>query len=622
MNKIMNTFLEEKTNKINKKDWIIIGIMVFIYGLLSFYRLGDLNVPKTYKTFDSNNDSEIIELNNQTYIYKMRYYTGNNVGKLEVYSSLDGNEYEFVKELSIKSVFTWQDLYINKEAKYIKFSVVDNNSTLGDVQFYDYKNEKINGIIDENNPLLDEIDLVPDEKSFMNSTYFDEIYYARSAYEYVHGIDSYEWTHPPLGKLLIAIPILLFGFSPFTYRLMGNLVGILLIPVMYVLAKKLFKGRKWAILGASLMMFDCFHFSHTRIALIDGIQILFVLLSILFMKMYMDLGKKSQLKKKSKYLLLSGTFIGCAIATKWNALYVGLGLAIVFVSHLLKEYDIKLLKLFKKNISTELVLKYISIFILIPYILYFLCIFFLDKFHLIFILIYYLLSILWLFGKWIKHLFKDSYLFKLFIVCVISFILIPIVIYILSYILFPKINYYDGTLTGIIDMSKKMYDYHSNLVATHPFSSEWYQWPIMYKPVWLYTGSLANGTKMTIVDIGNPMIWWGGIIAFIYLIIDAIKNKSTISRFLLIFILTSFVPYIFVSRLMFMYHFFITLPFIMLGIVAFIKYLTEKTKSNKIYFYYLAVVIITFIIFYPVVSGLPISDDYINSLKWLPEWIF
>ena len=126
--------------------------------------------------------------------------------------------------------------------------------------------------------------------------------------------------------------------------------------------------------------------------------------------------------------------------------------------------------------------------------------------------------------------------------------------------------------------------------------------------------------RETIVDIGNPFIWWFGIVSFIYLVISTFKKNSN-SKFILIFILASFVPYIFIGRIMFMYHYFITLPFIMLGIVAFIKWLSEK-YSKRVYFVYISLVIIGFMVFYPVVSGMNISEDYINALKWFSSWYF
>ena len=476
--------------------------------------------------------------------------------------------------------------------------------------------------IDKNHPMLDETDLVPETKSYMNSLYFDEIYHARSAYEYVNGIDCFEWSHPPLGKLIMAFPLLIFGYSPFTVRLMGNLAGILLIPVMYILCKKIFKNRLYALLGALLMMFDNMHFAHTRIALVDSFEVLFILLSVLFMVDYLSTKKTDNFKKKAKYLLLSGTFIGCAIATKWNAGYAAIGLAIVFFFHLAKEYDFSFKKFIKKYINLNNILKYSFGFIVIPACLYYLFFLYFNKsFAGVLLMIYLIVIITLLLFIFANHLIKDKYLGKLFLVCVISFILIPVIIYVLSYVLFPNVAYYDKTLAGILDQTKLMYDYHSGLDATHPFSSTWYEWPIMYKPVWIYSGDVINNTRETIVDIGNPAIWWFGIVSFVYLVISVFK-KNKENLFILIFILSTLIPYIFIGRIMFMYHYFIVLPFIMMGIVSFVKWLTEKYKTNKVYWLYVAIVIILFFVFYPVTSGMRVAEDYIESLKWFSSWWF
>ena len=611
---------EKSTKKLNKIDWLIMGIMVLLYGILSFIRLGDTKVPSTFYSFSTDNDA-IVTLKENSFVSKLRFYPGNGLGDLKVSSSIDGKDYQDVITIDIGSVFCWNDIDIGKYAKYIKLSSTSDEVKIGEIALYGTENKLIPLLNDS--LLTDESELVPDELSFMNSTYFDEIYYARSAYEYANGMDAYEWSHPPLGKLLITIPVAIFGFSPFTYRLMGNIFGILLIPLMYILAKKLFKDRKWAILGGLIMMFDCFHFAHTRIALVDGFQIFFILLSVLFMKEYLDLNKKDLFKKKAKYLLLSGTFIGCAIATKWNAFYPALGLAIVFFVHLFKENEFNAIKLLKSKVNKKNILKCLCILGVIPLALYYLTYLIINSnVSKTIIIVYYAIITLIILVILSILLFKDKKLFKLFCICVISFIVIPVIIYILSYILFPTLSYYDGTLKGIIDINKMMYDYHSNLVATHPFSSSWYEWPMMIKPVWFYTGNTLDGLRMTITDIGNPVIWWFGIISFIYLLISSFKNKEKNNIFLLIFILSSYVPYVFIGRLMFMYHYFITLPFIMLGIVSFVKYITEKTGNNKVYYSYIVLMIIMFIIFYPIISATPISDSYINSLKWLKGWFF
>ena len=77
--------------------------------------------------------------------------------------------------------------------------------------------------------------------------------------QYVHNLKITEWTHPPLGKLIQAIPIKITNkMTPFHYRLMSNISGILLIIVMYQFGKFIFQKRRYAIISALLMIFDIF----------------------------------------------------------------------------------------------------------------------------------------------------------------------------------------------------------------------------------------------------------------------------------------------------------------------------------------------------------------------------
>ena len=75
-------------------------------------------------------------------------------------------------------------------------------------------------------------------------------------------------------------------------------------------------------------------------------------------------------------------------------------------------------------------------------------------------------------------------------------------------------------------LQQRMYKYHAELKATHPYSSPWYLWPLDIKPVWYYKGIVPKGVTATIVAIGNPIIWWSGIAAFIWLIKEAVLHRK------------------------------------------------------------------------------------------------
>lgn len=560
------SYLRDDSRKLGKIDWIIIGIFVVFYAIVSFTNLGTLENPQTFYKFSSIGEEAGIQLEkNAEQISKIRIYSGNEVGSYDIFASNDGEDYQFLSTIEQTMSFSWSDFSLDSSFKYLKIVSKDAESYIGEIQLYNQYGEKVKAIAsdDQSEVLLDEASSVPATISYLNSSYFDEIYFARSAYEYIHGIPTNEWVHPPLGKLIMTLPILLFGMNTFAYRLMGNIAGILMIPVIYALAKNIFKNRKWAILAGILMTFDCFHFAQTRMGTVDSFLVLFIMLSALFMYKYIVMDKKDKLKCKLLNLFLSGLFIGCAIATKWTGLYAGLALAIIFFGNMIYQN----VKKPKKD--------------------------------------------------------KDKDIVKILLACILFFVIIPIVIYVLSYLLFPTIypNKVEG-ISGLIEQTKNMYEYHSKLTATHDFSSAWYSWPVMYKPVWYYVGYPGGDIVSTIVGIGNPAIWWFGIVGALFTLVMSILKRKREYLFITVFILCSWLPYLFIGRCMFMYHYFPTLPFVMLAIVALVKFITQKLRSNSFYLGYVIVVVVLFVLFYPVISGMLTSTDYVNSLKWLDSWIF
>lgn len=562
--KTIKSWLRDNSRKLGKVDWLIIGIMVVVYSIISFINLGSFTNPQTFLEFQYSGEEASFTLAEAKEISHIRMYSGPEVGSYDIFISSDGNNYEQATTVTQNSVFAWNDFQIDKSFQYLKIISKNEGSYVGEIQLYDNYGNKVELTAESETAklLIDEKDTVPATISYLNSTYFDEIYFARSAYEYIHGIPTVEWVHPPLGKLIMAIPVLLFGMSTFAYRLMGNIAGILMIPVIYSLAKNIFKNRKWAILAGLLMMFDCFHFAQTRMGTVDSFLVLFIMLSALFMYKYIVLENDAKLKTKLGNLFLSGLFIGCAIATKWTGLYAGLALAIVFFANMIY-----------RNVG--------------------------------------------------KHKEKDKDLGKIILACFVFFVGIPLLIYVLSYLLFPVV--YPGKvegISGLIKQTQDMYTYHSTLEATHPFTSEWYTWPAMIKPVWYYVGYFGGDMKGTIVGIGNPAIWWFGIIASIFVLIMALLRRKREDWFILVFILATWLPYVFIGRIMFMYHYFPTLPFIMLAIVALIKFITEKIRNNSVCLFYVGVVILLFTYFYPVISGMITSDKYIETIRWLSTWYF
>ena len=535
---------------------ILIAILI-IYTVLSFHNLGSTKNPQTMKKFDVN-EMSYLHFNTNVGIDKVRVYVGNDISDIDIYlMEKKDSEYAYYLDhnFDYTSVFTWQEFEITGTGNYsyIGIASYDYNNVIGEIVALDKYGNVIDLIADDSKDkeLVDESNMNPDKISYMNSTYFDEIYHARTAYEQLNNVNPFESVHPPLGKIIISIPVALFGMTPFAFRLMGNIAGILMILIMYFIGKEIFKSEWFGLVSASIMALDGMHFVQTRIATVDSFLVLFCMISFLFMIK----------KKKLLYLLLSGLFIGMGIATKWTALFVGLGLAIIFFVHLIYN-SIKDKKISKDNIITV-------------------CF------------------------------------------CVLFFIIIPAIIYWLAYIPLYKID--DCTvkdLKSLVEYTKGMYEYHSKLNAEHPFTSEWYTWPILKVPMWYYVNYLPNNMISTISCMGNPFIWWLGIgttvISLLYMIIK--RNKE--AALFIVMIVTTWLPYLFIGRVMFIYHYFITLPFVMLSIVFVLKKIEEKLHIKYISIIVLFVFLFGFVYFFPVYSGKEVSMDYIEQTKWFDTWIY
>ena len=550
MKKIKKFFNEE--SKFNIKDLFVLSIIIIFYTILSFINLGTNTSPQTF--YDINALGIKITLDKQEFVNQIVFYSGENSGDYNFEISTDDKNYSNNIILNADGCFKWKKGNVSSYAKYIRLIPRDGNTlSLGELSLYDNSGNKIpikiTSMGKEVYTLSDEASAYPKSISFKNSTYFDEVYFARSAYDYNEGKKVYEWTHPPLGKLIQATPVLLTdNFSPFNYRIMGNIAGILMIIVMYLFGKALFKKRKYATIAALLMTFDNFHFVQTRIGTVDSFLVLFILLSFYFMFLY--------IKKDGKlwHFILSGIFIGCAIATKWTALFGGIALAIIYIIYKFKT---------KK--------------------------------------------------KWIPFIWHG----------LAFFILVPTLIYFGTYMIVPNMNGLENNnIKSVVKMNKNMYEYHSNVKDDHLFSSKWYTWPVNYKPVWYYTKDVDSSHSQSIVAIGNIVIWWPAIIAFFVLPYFIVKKKNMKSLFLLITILSLYLPFMFIDRVMFLYHYFIVLPFMMLALVNLLYQLNKTSKRDYLILLYMVLVVICFIVYYPVSSGMTISNDYVEATKLLKSWIY
>ena len=142
---------------------------------------------------------------------------------------------------------------------------------------------------------------------------WDEVYFVKFAQKMLLG-EAYFNNHPPFGTLIIAFGILVFGDNPIGWRGMQVIAGVLLVPLSYLLGKKLFSHKYAGLLSAFFVSFESIYLTYSRIGLIDIFLIFFTVLSLL---LFLHAIEKSSFKNPL-FFILCGITSGLAIAVKWT----------------------------------------------------------------------------------------------------------------------------------------------------------------------------------------------------------------------------------------------------------------------------------------------------------------
>ena len=83
----------------------------------------------------------------------------------------------------------------------------------------------------------------------------------------------------------------------------------------------------------------------------------------------------------------------------------------------------------------------------------------------------------------------------------------------------------------------------------------------------------------------------------------------------------SWLPYVFIGRATYIYHFYLSVPLLCLAITYFINKYWNTREGKIAAIAIFAGTVALFVLFYPVISGAPVSTSYIHTyLKWFPSW--
>lgn len=554
-------------SRLTARDFFWMAVFTLIFGICIFYRLGSLHTPETFETIKVGEVGEneiVLQFDGEQPISEISVYLGYK-GKREISFSVydrSTDTWEIVKSrYSVESAFCWNNVGIDRTVSSLGMVLMEDEAQIMEIVCLDDAGEPVLPANAADYPrLFDEQELFVREPTYYDETMFDEVYHGRTAYEFLHGLSIYENTHPPLGKSIISIGIALFGMNPFGWRFMCALFGTLLIPLMYLFARKMFCRTDIACLTTVLLGTAFMNTTLSRIATIDILVAFFSICMFFCMYGYIQaLSENKPMRQQRFWLLFGGISMGLAVAIKWTGVYAAAGIAVLFFSFLLEHIGgIKGIK---------------------------------------------------------EH---GSFLVKTGLWCVLCFIVIPFGIYTLSYLPFVKAYPDKGLFGHMIANAGLMLSYHSSCVFDHPYSSEWYQWLYGSKPLADSRVYFADGIVSVVMTFLNPLLAVGGLIALFHQLYLWKKEHCRRALYLIIAYAVMLLPWLFIHRTVFIYQYFISSLILVLMIGNSVS-VSRHGKRNILVLSGIGIAL--YVLYYPVLTGQSIRVDFVNQvLEVLSDW--
>ncbi|BAY26643.1 glycosyl transferase family protein [Calothrix sp. NIES-2100] len=457
-----------------------------------------------------------------------------------------------------------------------------------------------------------------------NTLVFDEVYFAKFGNNYLTHTPFFN-AHPPLSQYIIGIGIWLGKHVPFWQQPVNGLAGSLLSPWSYrwvnaltgsfiplvvaAVAYQISHRRSFALLAGFFTACDGIFLVESRYALNNIYIVIFGLLGHWFLLLSLE----NQKQRRALWLIAAGISFGASVGTKWNGLWFLLGAYLIWLTawlvRLLHSYQNKqaidaekapklqtpLQKLTQLNI-----LQMGSYLGIIPALIYSLI--------------------------WIPHLQLDK-----------------------SY--------------GFIEVHRQILNFHlhmgGNTPDVHPYCAAWYKWPLMTRPMAYYYQTARDFTDplpimgpnlppadgQVIYDVhamGNPFLWWTGMAAMLFLVGWLLSKLAIVGKkrqqfsvpanlevdtwialFLVLNYAANLLPWVKVTRCVFIYHYMCAVVFVFLAIAWFVdQCLRSYHRELRAFGVTITFLILAAFIFWmPIYLGLPLTSEGYKLRMLFSSWI-
>jgi dolichyl-phosphate-mannose--protein O-mannosyl transferase len=435
-----------------------------------------------------------------------------------------------------------------------------------------------------------------------NEFVFDEVYYAKFANNYLTNTPFFN-AHPPLSQYIIAIGIWLGDMVPigrdnvneltgslrstFSYRWMNAVWGSFIPVIVAALGYQLTSRWRYAFLAGLVIAIDGLFLVDSRYALNNIFLVLFGILGQL--TLFFCVKVKKNTFKRYLWGFTAAFCFGSSVACKWNGLWFLLAIYILLAFAWLCRSEC-VPEGIESSKNPIVLLSHLNPIEIITYLA----------------AVPFGVYSLW----WLPHLSQN-----------------------------PQPDFWK--------MQWEILHYHEkvgNGPAVHPYCADWYTWPLMLRPMAYYYKNIGGKTYLDVHAMGNPFLWWFSFaaisiaaIAFIYYLIkyvtpsktdDKESNYLPLSRVALpVFFLANYaaslLPWVRVTRCLYIYHYMGALVFATMGFAWIVD--ISLSRPEKAYralgITAIAIVVASFIWWMPIYLGLPLDGNGLKLRMWFRNWI-
>ncbi|MCU1403861.1 MAG: phospholipid carrier-dependent glycosyltransferase, partial [Glaciihabitans sp.] len=190
---------------------------------------------------------------------------------------------------------------------------------------------------------------------------------------------------------------------------------------------------------------------------------------------------------------------------------------------------------------------------------------------------------------------------------------------------------------SFIHMQQDVYNYHVNEHSGHPYAANPLTWLLMLRPTSMYfqgAGTGENGCTYdycgsAIAGIANPLIWWAGGLAALYLVYRLIRFREWRVGLILMGLVAGYLPWLlYLERTVYQFYTITFEPYLILAIAYVVWQLLGKRddpvhvrqRNIRWIAVFLGLAVVISIFYWPMWTGIQIDWVYMQAHYWISSW--